>query len=79
VAMLPSLSDLILFCTLVVNGAAVLNFKMPSLELQPFGEAPEPSIQGKFVELLKSLRVLRVFVALWNILVIVLLVVIFGS
>ncbi|KAL6070811.1 Small integral membrane protein 7 [Balamuthia mandrillaris] len=75
--MLPAISDVILFCTLIINGAAVLNFKLP--EPDPFEEVNKASIKYKLKELLRNLRILRVFVALWNMVVIALMIVMFGG
>jgi len=72
--MLLSFSDLVLFSTLVLNGAAILNFKLPTKEVSFQQEE-----NNKVVELLLRLRMLRVFIALWNVVVLFLMVVMFGS
>lgn len=75
--MLLSLSDIILFGTLIVNGAAILNFKLPSTE-HSF-EEPSDGLKSKLFDLLRNLRLLRVFVALWNVVVLFLMIVMFGA
>lgn len=75
--MLLSLSDIILFGTLIVNGAAILNFKLPSKE-HSF-EEPSDGLKSKLFDLLRNLRLLRVFVALWNVVVLFLMIVMFGA
>ncbi|XP_041358298.1 small integral membrane protein 7-A-like [Gigantopelta aegis] len=73
------ISDLILFGTLLVNAGAVLNFKLKkSVEDGSFGIVGEPTTGDKIREFLLSLRHLRIFIALWNILVMFLMLVFFS-
>ena len=68
--MLLSLSDLLLSGTLFANAGAVLNFKL--------GSSVDTS-SGGVHGLLQSLRVLRVPLAMWNVLMILLMVIWFPA
>ncbi|XP_025110188.1 small integral membrane protein 7-like [Pomacea canaliculata] len=74
------LSDLILFGTLLVNAGAVLNFRLKKPRDEPaFGVASETVTSGdKVREFLLSLRHMRIFIALWNIFVMILMLLFFG-
>ena len=71
--MLLSLSDLLLSATLFVNAGAVLNFKISS----PAGD--DPSLRSGVQQLLSSLRVFRIPLALWNLLMVLLMVIWFPT
>jgi len=71
------ISDLILFGTLLVNAAAVLNFRWKKRDHEGFG-SPDPSTGDKVREFLHSLQFFRIFIALWNIFIMFLMLVFFG-
>ncbi|XP_038048362.1 small integral membrane protein 7-like [Patiria miniata] len=77
------ISDLILFGTLMVNAGAVLNFnfKKKQNETQGFGEkdASEPTTGDQIRQFLQNLKFFRIFIGLWNIAVILMMLVLFGS
>ncbi|XP_032809665.1 small integral membrane protein 7 [Petromyzon marinus] len=75
------ISDLLLFGTLLVNAGAVLNFKLKRKELvQGFGADTVEHTTGDGIrEFLLSLRYFRIFIAMWNILMMLCMVVLFGS
>ena len=62
-----SFSDLIIFTTLIINAGAVLNFKLPS---NPSLDGDD-SAKARLLALVSSLRVFRVFIAAWNVFVLV--------
>eukprot|EP00042_Codosiga_hollandica_P027093 m.132360 g.132360 ORF g.132360 m.132360 type:complete len:76 (+) comp52382_c0_seq1:41-268(+) len=74
------LSDLILFGTLLVNAGAVLNFKLGEKQLPVEFALPtaEETSSDKIRNIIKQLRHLRVFIAIWNLIVIVLMLVLFS-
>ncbi|XP_023235451.1 small integral membrane protein 7-A-like isoform X1 [Centruroides vittatus] len=76
-----SISDLILSGTLLLNAAAVLNFKLKKKrDVVDFSDQlTEPEIGDKVREFLQSLQYFRVFIAMWNIFVMFLMIVFFGS
>ncbi|XP_073076309.1 small integral membrane protein 7 isoform X1 [Manis javanica] len=62
------IGDVLLFGTLLMNAGAVLNFKLKKKDTQGFGEeSKEPSTGDNIREFLLSLRHFRVFIALWNV------------
>ena len=65
-------SDLVIASTLFVNAGAVLNYKLPN------SLSGGESVRERFVALVASLRVLRVVIALWNVLVLVLMIIWFN-
>eukprot|EP00112_Aurelia_sp_Birch-Aquarium-sp1_P004652 Seg1526.9 transcript_id=Seg1526.9/GoldUCD/mRNA.D3Y31 product="hypothetical protein" protein_id=Seg1526.9/GoldUCD/D3Y31 len=72
-------SDLVIFGTLMVNACAILNFK---LKKKPNNESfvnEEPNAGDKVREFLLNLRHLRIFIGLWNIIVIIFMLILFGS
>ncbi|XP_006813545.1 small integral membrane protein 7-like [Saccoglossus kowalevskii] len=76
------ISDLIIFGTLLVNAGAILNFKLKkkhgdtdSFEV----ESQEPTTGDKIREFLLNLRYFRIFIGIWNIVIIFLMIVLFGS
>ncbi|XP_077981404.1 small integral membrane protein 7-like [Glandiceps talaboti] len=77
------ISDLILFGTLLVNAGAVLNFKLrrkASGDTDSFDVSPqEPTTGDKIREFLLNLRYFRIFIGLWNICVILMMIILFGS
>ncbi|XP_028569825.2 small integral membrane protein 7 [Podarcis muralis] len=74
------LGDLLLFGTLLVNAGAVLNFRLKKRESQGFGEeVREPTTGDNIREFLLSLRYFRIFIALWNIFMMICMIVLFGS
>ncbi|KAK6188507.1 hypothetical protein SNE40_004668 [Patella caerulea] len=69
------ISDLILFSTLMVNAGAILNFKLrKSQQDEGFGMSNSTS-GDKIREFLLSLRHLRIFIGLWNVVVMFLMIV----
>ena len=70
-----ALSDLVLFGTLLANAGAVVNFKIPAKFTSGAGKE---STMGKAVEMIKHLRFFRIFIAAWNIFVLVCMVLFFG-
>ncbi|XP_065175906.1 small integral membrane protein 7-like [Sycon ciliatum] len=76
------LSDLIICCTLLVNAGAVLNFKLKRKGPDSgFGEEVEgeESFGDRVREFLLNLRYFRIFIALWNVLVMLGMILFFGS
>jgi hypothetical protein len=71
--MLLSLSDLLLASTLFVNAGAVLNFKLPSP-----GVESEDGLRGRLITVTSSLRVFRIPLALWNLLMLMLMLIWFN-
>lgn len=68
---LTALSDLLLAGTLIVNAGASLNFKLP----QPLDDAADGSnFRDRAISLISSLRVFRIMIALWNVLILALMV-----
>lgn len=69
------------FSTLLINACAVLNFKLKKRNpTDSFGdENDEPSLGEKFKEFLLNLRYFRIFIGLWNIIMMVFMIVLFGS
>ena len=73
------IADFIICCTLLVNAGAVLNFKLKkSMDDQMF-EEHEPGAIDKIREFLLNLRYFRVFIGLWNVVIIFMMFVIFSS
>lgn len=70
------ISEIILFSTLLINSAAILNFKL-SKEDDSFGKL-EPGPADKLREFLQSLRYFRIFIALWNIFIMLLMIIFFS-
>jgi hypothetical protein len=64
--------------TLLVNAGAILNFKFGNQQVLPLDETVEekPSLVKSF---LNDLKTLRVFIALWNIVLIFLMFILFGN
>ncbi|XP_040039550.2 small integral membrane protein 7 [Gasterosteus aculeatus] len=74
------IGDLLIFGTLLVNAGAVLNFKLKGKESQGFGdESRSPTTGDNIREFLLSLRYFRIFIALWNIFIMLCMVILFGS
>uniref|UniRef100_A0A3P9HTW9 Small integral membrane protein 7 n=2 Tax=Oryzias TaxID=8089 RepID=A0A3P9HTW9_ORYLA len=78
------LGDLLIFGTLLLNSAAVLNFKLKRKDKeshsQGFGDVPrEPRTGDNIREFLLSLRYFRIFIALWNIFIMFCMILLFGS
>ncbi|XP_024134973.1 small integral membrane protein 7 [Oryzias melastigma] len=74
------LGDLLIFGTLLLNSAAVLNFKLKRKESQGFGDVPLERTTGDNIrEFLLSLRYFRIFIALWNIFIMFCMILLFGS
>lgn len=66
--------------TLLVNAGAVIKFKLPTLPQTAggddvFGNQPSATPVQRLLLVLHSLRFLRIFIALWNLLVIFLMIV----
>lgn len=75
------ISEVILAGTLLVNAAAILNFKLKHSENFQFGAETEihRSAGDSIREFLASLRYFRVFIALWNIFVMLLMILFFSA
>lgn len=75
------LSELVIASTLFVNACAVLNFKL-NCQGQDFHhfivESELKSVGDKIREFLLSLQYFRIFIALWNIFIILLMLVFFS-
>eukprot|EP00041_Stephanoeca_diplocostata_P020544 m.462197 g.462197 ORF g.462197 m.462197 type:complete len:76 (+) comp21602_c1_seq7:231-458(+) len=74
------ISELIIAATLVINGFAVLNFKLTSTPSFDFDalEPAQPSMGDKFKEFLRNVRYFRIFIGVWNILLILMMLLIFS-
>ncbi|KAL5016173.1 hypothetical protein ScPMuIL_005762 [Solemya velum] len=72
------ISDIILFGTLLINAGAVLNFRLKKRADAGFGIETEPTVGDKIREFLLSLRYFRIFIGLWNIMVMLLMLIVFG-
>ncbi len=77
------IADLILFGTLMVNAGAILNFnfKKKTSETEGFGEKDisEPTTGDQIRQFLQNLKFFRIFIGLWNICVMLMMLVLFGS
>ncbi|CAH6779794.1 Smim7 [Phodopus roborovskii] len=63
-----------------MNAGAVLNFKLKKKDTQGFGEeSREPSTGDNIREFLLSLRYFRIFIALWNVFMMLCMITLFGS
>ncbi|XP_064476400.1 uncharacterized protein LOC135390586 isoform X2 [Ornithodoros turicata] len=71
------ISDVILFVTLMLNAGAVLNFNLKQNRDEIFVE--KPSLGDKIREFLSTVQYLRAFIGIWNIFVMFLMLVFFGS
>eukprot|EP00037_Helgoeca_nana_P011395 m.102408 g.102408 ORF g.102408 m.102408 type:complete len:82 (-) comp20806_c0_seq2:553-798(-) len=79
-------SELLIAGTLVANAGAVLNFKLSIAKAEPTADfdSPldakvEPSIVDKFREFLLNLRYFRIFIGVWNLVLIFFMLVLFSS
>ncbi|CAF3084581.1 unnamed protein product [Rotaria socialis] len=70
------ISTLIIVFTLFINASAILDIKMKRKEIGFIVESP--SICDKIREFLTSLQYFRVFIGLWNMLIILAMFTIFG-
>ncbi|XP_054764895.1 small integral membrane protein 7-A-like [Lytechinus pictus] len=75
------ISNILIFGTLMINAGAVLNFKFKKRgDKVGFDDnIGEPTTGDKVREFLLNLRYFRIFIALWNILIMFLMLVFFGS
>ncbi|KAJ8040577.1 Small integral membrane protein 7-A [Holothuria leucospilota] len=74
------ISNFILFGTLLVNAGAVLNFKLKRKREDSFEDAiADPTTADKIREFLLNLRFFRIFIAFWNICVMVMMIILFGG
>eukprot|EP00049_Salpingoeca_infusionum_P016131 m.325798 g.325798 ORF g.325798 m.325798 type:complete len:76 (+) comp16015_c0_seq22:178-405(+) len=74
-----SISDILVAITLLINAGAVLNFKLgPRSEEFEF-EDSEPSWKEKIKDFLRNLRYFRVFIAMWNVIVLIAMVLLFSG
>ncbi|UYV67403.1 hypothetical protein LAZ67_5000470 [Cordylochernes scorpioides] len=67
--------------TLLVNAAAILNFKLTKDSSAELFNTPgkELTLGDKVRDFLQALRYFRIFIALWNIFVMFLMIIVFGS
>jgi len=72
------LADLILCGTLLVNAAAVLNFKLNKKQDIAFAAA-DPTTGDKVRDFLASLQYFRVFIGMWNVFIMFLMIVFFAA
>lgn len=72
------LSDIILAVTLFVNAGAILNFKLGKPNENFDFVAKEPTVGDKVRESLKTLRYFRIFIALWNLVMMVMMILVFS-
>ncbi|CAM4855319.1 unnamed protein product [Rotaria socialis] len=70
------ISTLIIVFTLMVNAGAIIDVKLKRKEVGFI--ADNPSIGDKISEFLGSLQYFRVFIGLWNILIIFAMFTVFG-
>ncbi|CAF2411974.1 unnamed protein product [Rotaria sp. Silwood2] len=70
------ISTIIIIFTLLINASAIINFKLKRKEVGFIVESP--SIGDKIREFLTSLQYFRIFIGLWNILIIFAMFTIFG-
>ncbi|XP_030852315.1 small integral membrane protein 7-A-like [Strongylocentrotus purpuratus] len=75
------ISNILIFGTLLINAGAVLNFKFKKRsDNSAFDDGiMEPTTGDKVREFLLNLRYFRIFIALWNILIMFLMLIFFGS
>jgi len=75
------ISDILVAGTLLINACAVLNFKLKKRNpTDSFGEeSDEPSLSDKVREFLLNLRYFRIFIGLWNVVMIICMILLFGS
>ncbi|CAF0902409.1 unnamed protein product [Adineta ricciae] len=70
------ISSLIVIFTLMINAGAILNVNLKRRDVGFM--ADNPSITDKIREFLASLQYFRVFIGLWNILIIFAMFTVFG-
>eukprot|EP01012_Entosiphon_sulcatum_P010196 TRINITY_DN15905_c0_g1_i1.p1 TRINITY_DN15905_c0_g1~~TRINITY_DN15905_c0_g1_i1.p1 ORF type:complete len:105 (-),score=7.00 TRINITY_DN15905_c0_g1_i1:162-434(-) len=88
---LLSVSNILISATLLVNAGAILNFRLrPSPEPYPPPEAfagvelptgttgGNQKSLGKLIHVLQQLRFLRVFIAFWNVVLIIMMLLFFS-
>jgi len=74
------ISEIIIAGTLLMNAAAVLNFKLKKKDPDEFMDnLTDPSVGDKVRESLQLLRQFRTFIGFWNVFVMFLMIVFFGS
>jgi len=62
-----------------LNAGAILNFKFGSNQILPLDDSKEQEIKPSGIKsILNDLKTLRVFIALWNIILIILMFILFG-
>jgi len=72
------IADTIICGTLMLNAAAVLNFKLKKRNTDGFAEV-QPTTGDKVRDFLSSLQYFRVFIGMWNIFIMFLMIVFFAS
>lgn len=78
------ISDIILMATLFANAGAILNFKLEKKkpDINSFDSLDQPqtdTFYDRFREFLLSLRYFRIFIGIWNLVVIFLMFIIFSG
>jgi hypothetical protein len=68
------ISNLIVCVTLLMNAGAVLNFKLKSrISSDLFEESNAAGLGNKVREFLSSLQSFRIFIAIWNVFIMILM------
>ncbi|XP_062516337.1 small integral membrane protein 7-like [Corticium candelabrum] len=74
------ISNLIVTVTLLMNAGAVLNFKLNRKRDHSFDELEsDSSIGDRLREFLHRLQAIRIFIAIWNVFIIICMFLFFGA
>nr|XP_047123832.1 small integral membrane protein 7-A isoform X2 [Hydra vulgaris] len=65
--------------TLMINACAILNFKLKKKSSGDSFTEEEPGAVDKIREFLLNLRYFRVFIGLWNVIIMIMMFVVFSS